>query len=122
MQPTKWSIEMKVKIIAGLLSLSAAVFFSPMAAAADADAAQALAKKEGCLKCHAIDKKKEGAALKEISAKYKGKADAEAKILYHLTSGEKVKMDDGKEEDHKIIKTKDDAEIKNLIAWILSLK
>lgn len=113
---------MKVKFATGLLSLTGALLFSPMASAAvDADAAQALAKKEGCLKCHAIDKKKEGAPLKEISAKYKGKADAEAKLLHHMTAGEKVKLADGKEEDHKIIKTKDKAELSNLIAWILSL-
>ena len=31
-------------------------------------------------------------------------------------------MEDGTEEEHKTIKTKDDAEIKNMIQWILSLK
>ena len=46
---------------------------------------------------------------------------AEAKLLHHLTSGEMVKFEDGKEEEHKIIKTKDKAEIKNLTDWILSL-
>jgi cytochrome c len=113
---------MKIKTTVVLLSLSGAVLFSPLAsAAADADAAQALAKKEGCLKCHAIDKKKEGKPLKEISAKYKGKADAQAKILHQMTAGEKVKFADGTEEEHKVIKTKDKAEINNLIAWILSL-
>ena len=113
---------MKVKVIAGLLSLSGVLLFSPMASAVvDADAAQALAKKEGCLKCHAVDKKKEAKSLKDISASFKGKADAEAKILHHITSGEKVKLEDGTEEDHKIVKSKDKTELSNLIAWILSL-
>lgn len=113
---------MKITTIAGVLGLFAALSFSPQASAApDANAAQALAKKEGCLKCHAIDKKKEGASLKEISAKYKGKADAQAKILHHLTAGDKVKFADGTEEEHKVIKSKDQAELSNLIAWILSL-
>ena len=113
---------MKRKTITGLLGLVAALLLSPLASAApDAAAAQALAKKEGCLKCHAIDKKKEGTPLKEISAKYKGKADAQAKVLHHITAGEKVKFADGTEEDHKVIKTKDKAELSNLIAWILSL-
>jgi cytochrome c len=113
---------MKIKAIAALLGISGALLLSPLAcAAADANAAQALAKKEGCLKCHAIDKKKEGTALKEISAKYKGKADAQAKIRHQITAGEKVKLEDGTEEDHKIVKTKDEADLKNLIAWILSL-
>lgn len=112
---------MKAKVVVSLLGISGALFFSPIAIAADADAAQALAKKEGCLKCHAVDKKKEGSSLKEISAKYKGKADAEATIKHHITSGEKVKFEDGREEEHKVIKSKDEAELKNLIAWILSL-
>ena len=112
---------MNAKFLCGALGLAGAMLFSPAIYAVDADAAQALAKKEGCLKCHAIDKKKEGMPLKEISAKYKGKADAEAKINNHLTSGEKVKFEDGREEEHKILKTKDAAEIKNLIEWILSL-
>jgi cytochrome c len=112
---------MNIKTISGILSLAGAVLFSPVAAAVDADAAQALAKKEGCLKCHAIDKKKEGPSLKEIAGKYKGKADGEAKIMHQITSGEKVKLADGTEEEHKIIKTKDKGELSNLVGWILSL-
>ncbi len=115
---------MKLRLLAGTIGLTAsALLFSPLASAAvDADAAQALAKKEGCFKCHAVDKKKEAKSLKDIGKKYAGKADAEAKILHHITAGEKVKMEDGTEEDHKVIKTKDKGEINNLIAWILSLK
>lgn len=93
-----------------------------VALALDADAAQALSKKEGCPKCHSIDKKKEAKSFTEIAKGFAGKADAEKKILEHMVSGERVKMADGTEEDHKIIKTKDVAEQKNLIAWILSLK
>lgn len=113
---------MKIKMIAGLLSLTATLVLSAPAVAADAVAAQALAKKEGCLKCHALDKKKEAKSLKEISKKFAGKADAEAKVLHQITAGEKVKLEDGTEEEHKIIKSKDKAEVNNLIAWILSLK
>ncbi|MEI7429399.1 MAG: c-type cytochrome [Betaproteobacteria bacterium] len=113
---------MKVKVIATVLGLAGSLLLSPLATAADAGAAQALAKKEGCLKCHAVDKKKEAVSLKEIAKKYAGKADGEAKVLHHITSGEKVKLEDGSEEEHKIIKTKDKAEISNLIMWILSLK
>ena len=112
---------MNAKIITCLLGLSAALLVTPAATAADAAAAEALAKKEGCLKCHAIEKKKEAMPLKEIGAKYKGKADAQAKILHHITAGEAVKLADGTEENHKIVKTKDKAELSNLIAWILSL-
>ena len=87
--------------------------------ALDDDAAQALAKKSNCTKCHAVDKKKEGPSFKETAAKYKDKADAEQKLYTHLTTSPKVKVD-GKEEEHTAVKSKDDAEIKNLIAYILS--
>ena len=60
-------------------------------------------------------------AASSATPSLKGKADAEAKLLHHLTSGEMVKFDDGKEEEHKVIKTKDKAAIKNLTDWILSL-
>ena len=113
---------MKVKAITGLLAVAGSLALSPVAHAVDADAAQALAKKEGCMKCHALDKKKEASSFKDIAKKWAGKPDAEAKLLHHITSGEKVKMEDGTEEDHKIIKTKDAGEQKNLIDWILSLK
>ena len=66
---------MNAKMISGILSLTGALVFAPVAQAADAAAAEALAKKEGCLKCHAVDKKKEAASLKSIAKKYAGKAD-----------------------------------------------
>ncbi len=87
----------------------------------DAAAAQALAKQNQCFRCHGIDKDKDGPAWKKIAAKFKGMPDAEAKLTHHLTSGEKAKFPDGHEEDHKIIKSDDPAEIKNLVDWILSL-
>lgn len=91
-------------------------------AAVDEDAAKALAKKNDCFKCHAIDKTKKGPAYKKIATKYKGKeAEGEQKIIKNITTGPKVKLEDGTEEDHKIIDTKDQAEIKNLVHWILSL-
>ena len=91
------------------------------AEAVDAVAAEALAKKSKCFTCHSVDKKKDGPSFKETAAKYKGKADAEAKLFTHLTTNPKVKVD-GKEETHESPKTKSDAEIKNLIGWILSAK
>ena len=106
-----------------LLSTTALLAFSTAATATvDAEAAKALAKKNDCLKCHAIDKTKKGPAYKKIAEKYKGKeAEGEQKMYKNMTTGPKVKLEDGSEEDHKIIETKDQAEIKNLIYWILSL-
>ena len=105
-----------------LAAASAAVllFSATAGAAVDEDAAKALAKKNDCFKCHAVDKTKKGPSYKKIAEKFKGKADAEEKIIKNITTGPKVKLEDGTEEDHKIIDTKDKAEIKNLIEWILS--
>lgn len=89
------------------------------AARADDAAVESLMKKSNCFKCHAVDKKKDGPAFKETAAKYKGKADAEAKLYTHLTTNPKVKID-GKEEEHDSLKTKDDAQIKEVIRWILA--
>jgi cytochrome c len=91
-------------------------------AAVDPVAAEALLRKNGCFKCHAIDKKKEGPSFRETAKKYrdKDKGEAETRLLTHITTGEKAKFPDGHEEDHKIIKTKDMEEIKNGIDWILS--
>jgi cytochrome c len=91
------------------------------AGAADEEAARALARQSNCFKCHAVDKKKEAPPWREVAAKYKGKPEAEAKLIHHITSGERVKFEDGHEEDHKIVASKDPAAIKNLVDWILSL-
>jgi len=75
-------------------------------AAVDEDDAKSLAKKDG-------------PSFKETAKKYKGKADAEATLLKHLTSNPKVKVD-GKEELHESPKTKDEDRIRNLIRYILA--
>ena len=88
------------------------------AQAVDVPAAEALVQKNKCTKCHSVDKKKDGPPFKETAAKYKGKADAEAKLTKHLTSGPKIKID-GVEEEHQILKATE-PETKNLIKYILS--
>jgi cytochrome c len=110
------------------LALFAAAFalsLSGRAFAVDADAAKMLARQNGCFKCHTIednpDKKKDGPPWSKVAAKMRGKADAEQKLIHHITSGEMAKFPDGHSEEHKIIKTKDMDQIKNLIDWILSL-
>lgn len=112
---------MKHQIIAGMLfGLFATIATSSATAAVDAEAAKALAKSNDCFKCHAIDKEKKGPSYKKIAAKYKGKADGEEKATKNITTGPKVKLDDGKEEEHKIIDTKDPKQLKNLVQWILT--
>jgi cytochrome c len=115
---------MKHRILASTLFAFATVVFvsSPaVAGGVDADAAKALAKRNDCFKCHALDKTKKGPSYKKIATKYKGKADGEEKLIKNFTTNPKVKLEDGTEEEHKAIDTKDMKEMKNLAQWILSL-
>jgi len=90
-------------------------------AAADAGKAEAQLEENKCTKCHAPAKTKSGPSWKKIAAKYKDNpAEGEEKIITNITTGPKVKLDDGTEEEHKVIKTKDPAELKNLAQWILA--
>lgn len=86
----------------------------------DADAAIALAKKNDCFKCHAIDKTKKGPAYKRVAARLKTKPDAVDVIVEHITSGNLVQLDDGTEENHRIIDTNDPDQLRNIALWILS--
>jgi len=94
----------------------------PIAAPVDVAVAQTLARQSGCLKCHAVDVKKEGPAWKNVAAKYLGEVGAEDRLYKHVTTGRKAKFADGHEENHPIVKTRDPDRINNLVNWILSLK
>ena len=116
-------LKTSFKTTLSLVSASVLMVFATMGAAyaaIDEAAAKALAKKNDCFKCHAVDKTKKGPSMKKISAKYKGKADGLEKGIKNITTTHTVKLEDGTEEEHKIIDTKDAAAIKNLVEWMLS--
>ena len=92
-----------------LIAMAAAAAFA-LAAAGAANAQEALAKSSGCLNCHAVDAKKIGPAFKEVAAKYKGKADAEATLTAKLSGGK----------EHPAVKASAD-DVKSLVKWLLSL-
>ena len=104
--------------LAGGLLLAAMTY--PVAAQnVDTADAEALAKKSGCLKCHAVDRTKDGPSFKETAAKLKGKAGADDELYKHLTTGPKIKID-GKEEEHKKVSSTNEAEVRNLVRYILT--
>ena len=116
-------MKLKTSVIklSAIAALSAIASFSlPAFAAMDEAAVEPYLKKQGCMKCHAIDKEKKGPSYKKVAAKYKGKAEGEAKVIKNMTEGLKVKLDDGTEEDHKVIDTKDQGDLKVISKWILS--
>ena len=76
--------------------------------AAPAFAQEDLAKKDGCLNCHAVDTKKVGPSFKDVAAKYKGKADAQATLTAKIKAGK----------GHPATKASDD-DLKAIIGWVL---
>lgn len=103
-------------------NLVAWILALPVAAPVDVAAAETLARQSRCLKCHAVDVKKDAPAWKDVAAKYLGSVGAEEKLYQHVTTGRKAKFADGHEENHPIVKTRDRDRIANLVNWILSLK
>ena len=92
-----------------LIALTVAVTIG-WAVASVANAQEELAKSSGCLNCHAVDTKKMGPSFKEISAKYKGRADAAATLETKLSSGK----------GHPAVKASAD-DVKSLVKWVLEM-
>jgi cytochrome c len=114
-QDPKMSRYYKFAIVPPLVCLA----LSASVSAADEAAAVQLLEDSKCIKCHSVDKKKDGPSFKETAAKYKGKPEAMAKLSKHVSEPSKVKID-GVEEKHGAVATRDAAKIKNLVEWILS--
>jgi cytochrome c len=93
---------MKAVVIAAVVAVG-------MAAAGTASAQEAQAKAAGCMNCHDIAAKKIGPGFKEVAAKYKGKADAEATLVANL----------GSAKGHPEVKAKGD-ELKGIVKWVLA--
>jgi cytochrome c len=109
----------------GLQTLAAAALLASLALpalAADGAAALRTVDVNKCSKCHDVERKKDGPAYRDVAAKYRLQADAEAKVTHHVTAGDKVKFPDGHEEKHKRVKSDDPAEVQNLVRWILALE
>jgi cytochrome c len=96
---------MKLIAMATMASISLAAMAIPGAS----NAQEALAKSSGCLNCHAIDTKKVGPSFKDVAAKYKGKADAEAMLVAKISGGK----------EHPAVKASGD-DVKTLVKWVLS--
>ena len=112
--------KFSLALVIGVSALLAFLYMLPAQAAFDAEAAQALFKKNECTKCHSVDKTKSGPSLKNIAQKYKGKPDGQEKVIKQMTTAPKFKTEEGTEEEHKVINTKDPVALKNLADWILS--
>jgi cytochrome c len=73
-----------MKHLAIILTVSG-LAFSGSALAQDAKAGEGAVKSGGCLKCHSVSAEKDGPAYKAVAAKYKGQADAQAKLTKFIS-------------------------------------
>ena len=94
---------MRAIIVAGLA-------VAGLVLAGSASASSELAKKSGCLNCHAVAEKKVGPAFKDVAAAHKGKAGAEAELEAKI-SGAK---------GHPKVKAGAD-DVKTLVKWVLAM-
>ncbi len=90
-----------------------------LSVAAPAMADEALAKSKNCMACHAIDKKLVGPAYKDVAKKYAGQKDAEATLVTHVLKGSKGVWGPVPMPANANV---NEAEAKQLVAWVLSLK
>jgi cytochrome c len=93
--------------------LLAATASSPAFAQAD------FAQKKNCMACHQVDKKVLGPAFKDVAAKYAGQSDAVDKLAAKVVKGGvgvwgNIPMPANPQVT--------DAEAKQLVSWILTLK
>ncbi len=86
----------------------------PLAAQAD----EALAKKHNCTACHQLDKKSVGPAYKDVAKKYKGQADALAKLSDKVKKGGSGVWGPVPMPPHAAMS---DADIQKLVQWVLAM-
>jgi cytochrome c len=105
------------------LRLVAAAALLALFGAAHAD--EGLARDKQCFGCHAIDKDGAGPSFQKIAARWKGRADAEAKMVATIRQGSagtggphwnKATMPD--QAERPLVS---DAEARRLSAWIVKL-
>ena len=104
----------QISRILGAVAFGAAVLASAPAFAQ----AEQLAQKKNCLACHSVNNKIIGPAYKEVAAKYAGQPDAVAKLSEKVMKGGAGVWGQIPMPANNVT----DAEAKQLVTWILSLK
>ena len=99
--------------------LSAALIAVVGATSAPAFAQVELAQKKNCMACHSVDKKVLGPAYKEVAAKYAGQKDMADKLAEKVMKGGTGAWGNIPMPANPQVT---DAEAKQLVQWILSLK
>lgn len=84
-----------------------------------ADAGADLAKAKNCLACHSVNDKIVGPAYKAVAAKYKGDKTAEARLMEKVKKGGSGVWGNVPMPPNPQV---NDAEVKQLVQWVLSQK
>lgn len=92
-----------------------------VATAAEPAAGQAIAKKSGCLGCHATASALVGPPLRAVAARYREQPKPEALIAAFVATGTRPGKAPLESADHPRVKLAE-ADASALAAWILSLK
>lgn len=101
------------KLIPSLLVVLAGLAVTPAFAQLE------LAQKKNCMACHAVDKKVLGPAYKDVAAKYAGQKDAVDKLAAKVMKGGSGVWGNIPMPANPQVS---DAEAKQLVQWILTLK
>jgi len=96
----------------------AAALAAGLIAAPVAQADLAMAKKYNCTACHQVDKKVVGPSYKDVAKKYKGQADAAAKLAAKVKKGGSGVWGPVPMPPNAAVP---DGDIQKLVAWILAM-
>ena len=102
-----------MKTTTAFVTLALALGATPALASLD------LATKSGCTACHQVDKKVVGPSYKEVAAKYKDDAKAEAMLIDKVKKGGVGTWGQVPMPPNAHVK---DEDVKILVKWVLSLK
>ena len=99
--------------------LTAILTAAALSASLPARASEELAKKHACFACHATDKKLVGPSYKDVAAKYRGDAGAEAKLVDKVKKGSQGTWGQVPMPPNANVP---DGDARTLVKWILSQK
>ncbi|WNC91764.1 c-type cytochrome [Paraburkholderia sp. FT54] len=106
-----------VVVVSALMIAALAGVAAPAAQAADAPRGQLIANANACMGCHAVDRKLVGPSFQQIAAKYKGDAQAPAKLSRKVKDGGSGVWGMIPMPAHQSMS---DADIRTVVDWVLA--
>jgi cytochrome c len=102
---------------AALMGAASVVFAADAEPLASAANGMAIAQRNACMGCHAVDRKLVGPSFKQIADKYKGDASAPAKLAVKVKKGGAGVWGSIPMPSHPGM---NDADVKAVVAWVLA--